>query len=95
MTGQALSSGYFPTTFKCCAKDAILEKVSMEDAANEVIRTPQEELDYNFKTAYVFWRKVADSGANSREVEMAWQLYCAARDMRLFNRDGFKSFKAY
>jgi hypothetical protein len=90
MTGTALSNGFFVTSrgFKSCAKATtvvIEKKVSMDDQAKAVFRTPQDELDHNFKEAYTFWRKVAESGARLPEIEMAWNMYCAARDMRLFN----------
>lgn len=58
----------------------------MDDIGGEVIRTPAEELEHNFKEAYKFWRKVAESGARLAEVEMAWNVYVAARDMRLFSK---------
>jgi hypothetical protein len=87
MTGRALSNGFFamPQDYKCSVKPVTLLEENMEDHAKEILRTPREELDHNFKEAYRFWRKVAESGARLPEVEMAWNLYCAARDMRLFS----------
>jgi hypothetical protein len=90
MTGTALSNGFFVTSrdFKSFVSHATSERAStmfLSDEAKAVFRTPQDELDHNFKEAYRFWRKVAESGARLPEVEMAWNLYCAARDMRLFN----------
>jgi hypothetical protein len=46
----------------------------------ELIRSPYEQLRYEFCESYKRWRKLSNENAWAYEVDSAWIEYCESRD---------------